>query len=99
MSRDIQDTHGAPPTAVIWLAGRCPDVESQAASITAVTVEKRPVSEVAGSYGVARSWVYALLARYQAEGEAAYEPRFERGAGIRASGRPARGSPARSGNR
>ena len=43
--------------------------------ITAVTVEKRPVSEVAKSYGVARSWVYALLARYQAEGEAAFEPR------------------------
>jgi hypothetical protein len=30
--------------------------------ITAVTVEKRPVGEVARSYGVARSWVYALLA-------------------------------------
>jgi hypothetical protein len=27
------------------------------------------------SYGVARSWVYTLLARYQAEGEAAFEPR------------------------
>ncbi len=46
--------------------------------ITAVTVEKRPVSEVARSYGVARSWVYALLARYQAEGEAAFEPRSRR---------------------
>ena len=46
--------------------------------ITAVTVEKRPVSEVAGSYGVARSWACALLARYQAEGEAAYEPRSRR---------------------
>ena len=46
--------------------------------ITAVTVEKRPVSEVAKSYGVARSWVYALLARYQAEGEAAFEPRSRR---------------------
>jgi hypothetical protein len=34
--------------------------------ITAVTVEKRPVSEVAKSYGAARSWVYAVLARYQA---------------------------------
>ncbi|HET9896527.1 MAG TPA: integrase core domain-containing protein [Streptosporangiaceae bacterium] len=42
--------------------------------ITAVTVEKRPVSEVAREYQVARSWVYALLARYQAEGEAAFEP-------------------------
>ena len=28
--------------------------------ITAVTVEKRPVSEVAKSYGVARSWIYTL---------------------------------------
>jgi transposase len=34
--------------------------------ITAVTVEKRPVSEVAKSYGVARSRIYTLLARYQA---------------------------------
>ena len=46
--------------------------------ITAVTVEKRPVGEVARSYGVARSWVYALLARYAAEGEAAFEPRSRR---------------------
>jgi transposase InsO family protein len=46
--------------------------------ITAVTVEKRPASEVAKSYGVARSWVYALLARYKAEGEAAFEPRSRR---------------------
>ncbi|MGE5137430.1 MAG: helix-turn-helix domain-containing protein [Gemmatimonadota bacterium] len=43
--------------------------------ITAVTVEKRPVSEVARAYGVARSWVYTLLARYAAEGEAGFEPR------------------------
>jgi transposase InsO family protein len=46
--------------------------------ITAVTAEKRPVSEVARSYGVARSWVCALLARYQAEGEAAFRPRSRR---------------------
>ncbi len=46
--------------------------------ITAVTVEKRPVSEVARSYGIARSWIYTLLARYQAEGEAAFEPRSRR---------------------
>ena len=46
--------------------------------ITAVTIEKRPVSEVARSYGVARSWIYALLARYQAEGEAASGPRSRR---------------------
>jgi transposase InsO family protein len=46
--------------------------------ITAVTVEKRPVSEVARSYGVARSWVYALLERYRAEGEEAFESRSRR---------------------
>ena len=46
--------------------------------ITAVTVEKRSVSEVARSYGVARSWIYALLARHRAEGEAAFEPRSRR---------------------
>ena len=46
--------------------------------ITAVTVEKRPVSEVARSYGVARSWIYALVDRYRAEGEAAFEPRSRR---------------------
>ena len=46
--------------------------------VTAVTVEKRQVSEVARSYGVARSWIYALLKRYRAEGEAAFEPRSRR---------------------
>ena len=46
--------------------------------ITAVTVEKRPVSEVARSYGVARSWICTLLARHEAEGEAAFEPRSRR---------------------
>ena len=46
--------------------------------ITAVTVEKRPVSEVARAYGVARSWIYTLLERYRTEGEAAFEPRSRR---------------------
>jgi transposase len=46
--------------------------------ITAVIVEKRPVGEVARAYGVARSWIYTLLARYRAEGEAAFEPRWRR---------------------
>ena len=46
--------------------------------ITAVTVEGRSAGEVARSYGVARSWVYALVARYRAEGEAAFEPRSRR---------------------
>jgi transposase len=46
--------------------------------ITAVTVEGRPVGEVARSYGIARSWVYTLLARYRTEGEAAFGPRSRR---------------------
>jgi transposase InsO family protein len=46
--------------------------------ITAVIIEKRAVREVARDYGVARSWIYALLARYRAEGEAAFEPRSRR---------------------
>ena len=46
--------------------------------ITAISIEKRPVSEVARTYGVARSWIYTLLARYRDEGEAAFEPRSRR---------------------
>jgi transposase InsO family protein len=46
--------------------------------ITAVVFGKRPVSEVARSYGIARSWIYTVLARYAAEGEAAFEPRSRR---------------------
>ena len=42
--------------------------------ITAVVVEKRPVAQVVRDYGVSRSWVYELLARYRAEGDAAFEP-------------------------
>ena len=46
--------------------------------ITAVTLENRPVAEVVADYDVSRSWVYELLARYKAEGEAAFEPRSKR---------------------
>jgi transposase InsO family protein len=46
--------------------------------ITAVVVEKRPVPEVAASYGVSRSWLYELLARYRCEGDAVFEPRTRR---------------------
>ena len=46
--------------------------------ITAVVIQKRPVPEVAATYGVSRSWVYRLLARYQREGEAVFEPRSRR---------------------
>ena len=46
--------------------------------ITAVVVEGRPAAEVAAAYGVARSWVYELVARYRVEGDAAFEPRSRR---------------------
>jgi transposase InsO family protein len=46
--------------------------------ITAVITENRPVAEVAATYGVSRSWLYELLARYKLEGEAALEPRSRR---------------------
>jgi transposase InsO family protein len=41
--------------------------------VTAVVVEKRPVTHVA-QYGVSGSWLYELLARYRVEGEAMFEP-------------------------
>jgi transposase InsO family protein len=46
--------------------------------ITAVVVEGRRPGEVAKAYGVSRSWVYELLARYRAEGDAALEARSRR---------------------
>lgn len=46
--------------------------------ITAVVVEGRSPTEVARSFGVSRSWVYELVARYRAEGDAAFEPRSRR---------------------
>jgi transposase len=46
--------------------------------ITAVVVENRTVRDVARSYGVSRSWLYELLARYRREGEAAFAPRSRR---------------------
>src|SRR5689334_6103619 len=46
--------------------------------ITAITIEKRPVSEVARTYGVARSWIYVLLARYREQGEGAFAPQSRR---------------------
>ena len=46
--------------------------------ITAITVEHRTVADVVTTYGVSRSWVYELLARYRDEGEAAFVPRSRR---------------------
>jgi transposase len=46
--------------------------------ITAVRIEGRSKSEVARDYGVSRVWVQKLLHRFDAEGEAAFEPRSRR---------------------
>jgi transposase len=46
--------------------------------ITAVVVEGRGVREIARSYKVSPGWVSRLVARYRAEGEAAFEPRSRR---------------------
>jgi hypothetical protein len=46
--------------------------------ITSVVVEGRSAGEVARSYGVSRSWVYELVARYRAEGDTAFAPRSRR---------------------
>lgn len=46
--------------------------------ITAVVVEHRTQAEVARAYGVSKGWVSKLVARYRAEGEAAFEPRSRR---------------------
>jgi transposase InsO family protein len=46
--------------------------------ITALFVDKQTPAEVAARYGVHRSWVYRLKARYETEGESAAEPRSRR---------------------
>jgi transposase InsO family protein len=46
--------------------------------VTAIYVEGRSKSEVAREYRVSRRWVRKLTARYDAEGEVAFEPRSRR---------------------
>jgi transposase InsO family protein len=46
--------------------------------ITAVVAEGRTQGEVARAYGVSQGWVSRLVARYRAEGEAAFAPRSRR---------------------
>jgi len=46
--------------------------------ITAVVIQNQPVAHVAATYGVSRSWLYELLARYRTEGDAVFEPRSRR---------------------
>lgn len=46
--------------------------------ITAVVVEGRTHADAAREYGVSRSWVTRLVARWRVEGDAAFEPRSRR---------------------
>lgn len=46
--------------------------------ITAVVLEGRSQAQVARDYRVSQSWVSRLVARYRAEGDAAFEPRSRR---------------------
>jgi transposase InsO family protein len=46
--------------------------------ITAVIVEGRSQSEVSRAYGVSQPWISRLVARYRAEGDAAFEQRPRR---------------------
>jgi transposase len=46
--------------------------------LTALLVDRQAPAEVATRYGVHRSWVYKLKARYEPDGEAAFQPRSRR---------------------
>jgi len=46
--------------------------------LIALFVDHQTPAEVAARYGVHRALVYKLKARYEAEGEAAFEPRSRR---------------------
>jgi transposase InsO family protein len=46
--------------------------------LTALFVDRQTPAEVAARYGVHRSWVYKLKARYHTNGDAAFEPRSRR---------------------
>jgi transposase InsO family protein len=53
-------------------------MEMAAYLVTAVLVEGQPVRKVARDHGVSKTWVYELLARYRAQGEAGLVPRSKR---------------------
>jgi transposase InsO family protein len=46
--------------------------------VQAVLVEERGVREVARAHGISKTWLYELLARYRADGEAGLVPRSKR---------------------
>ena len=74
MSRDIADTIRGGAAARSDVGGCHLPVWSSPLSSSKAAVP----AEVAATYGVARSWVYDLVARYRAEGDAAFEPRSRR---------------------
>ena len=77
MSHDIRDTmsHDIGKHAV---AAACSAMSKARLVITALFVENQTPAEVAARYGIHRSWVYRLKARYEADGETAFEPRSRR---------------------
>jgi transposase InsO family protein len=60
------------------MVGRGSTMSKARLVITAIEVEGRSPAEVVAAYGVSRSWLHELLARYRAEGDAAFEPRSRR---------------------
>ncbi len=46
--------------------------------ITAITKQGLTQAEAARTYGLSQAWVSRLMARYRAEGDAAFEPRSRR---------------------
>ncbi len=50
-------------------------VSTRKAIITAVTIQHLSQGEAARTYGVSKGWVSKLMARYRAEGEAAFDPK------------------------
>jgi transposase len=80
MSQDIGDTClGSSATPSQARCSAMPQSTSKARLvITALFVDHQSPAGVAARYGVHRAWVYKLKARYEAEGDAAIEPRSRR---------------------
>jgi transposase len=58
--------------------------------VEAHVLEGRRVSELAAAHGVHRSWIYKLIARYQAGGYEALQPRSRRPRSCASTRRPQR---------
>src|SRR3546814_10414205 len=57
------------PYTTLFRAARASAMSKARLVITAIEIEGRTVAEVAGAYGVSRSWIYELLARYRERSE------------------------------